>query len=88
MVENVVSELQSEGEESRSLLSNSQFGRRKERSDNQAVAIMVNRAHAAFTNGHITGVLLMHIKAAFRSVAKGTLVNYMKVRQMDEYLVQ
>jgi hypothetical protein len=48
-----------------------------------AVAIMVNRAYAAWTNGHITGVLLMDIKAAFRSVANGRFVNLMKVRQMD-----
>jgi len=41
---------------------------------------MVDRAHAARTNGHITGVLLMHIKAAFPSVAKARLVNLMKVR--------
>ena len=34
-------------------------------------------------NGHISGVLLMEIKAAFSSVAKGRLVNLMKVRQID-----
>jgi len=49
---------------------------------------MVNRAHAACTNGHITGVLLMDIKAAFRSVAKGTLVNFMKISQMDGDLIR
>jgi len=49
---------------------------------------MVDRAHAAWTNGHITGVLLMDIKAAFPSVAKGRLVNLMKVRQMDGDLIR
>jgi hypothetical protein len=44
---------------------------------------MVDRAHAAWTNGHITGVLVMDIKAAFPSIAKERLVNLMKVRQMD-----
>jgi hypothetical protein len=49
---------------------------------------MVDRAHAAWTNGHITGVLLMDIKAAFPRVAKGRLLNLMKVRQMDGDLIQ
>jgi len=31
---------------------------------------MVDRAHAAWRNSHIRGVLLMDIKAAFPSVAK------------------
>jgi hypothetical protein len=48
---------------------------------------MVDRAHAAWTNGHITGLLLMYIKAAFPSMAKGRLVNLMKVRQMDGDLI-
>jgi len=39
-------------------------------------------------NGHITGVLLMDIEAAFPSMAKGRLVNLIKVRQMDGDLVQ
>jgi len=44
---------------------------------------MVDRAHAAWTNSQITGVLLIDIKEAFRNVAKARLVNLMKVRQMD-----
>jgi len=43
-------------------------------------AIMVDRAHAMWTNGHITGVLFMDMKAAFPSMAKGRVVNMMKVR--------
>jgi hypothetical protein len=49
---------------------------------------MVDRAHAAWNGGHIAGVLLMDIKAAFPSVAKGRLVNLMKVRQMDGDLIR
>jgi len=44
---------------------------------------MVDRARPACRDGHIAVVLLMDIKAAFPSVAKGRLVNLMKVRQMD-----
>jgi hypothetical protein len=44
---------------------------------------MVDRVHAAWRNGHITGVRLMDIKAAFPSVAQGRIVNLMKVRKMD-----
>ena len=49
---------------------------------------MVERAHAAWTNGHITGVFLMDIKAAFPTVAKGRLVNLMKLRPMVRDLIQ
>jgi len=48
---------------------------------------MVDRVHAAWTNGHITGLLLVDIKAAFLSMAKGRLVNFMMVRQMDGELI-
>jgi hypothetical protein len=49
---------------------------------------MIYRGHAGWTNGHITVVLLMDIKAAFLSVAKGRLVTLKKVRQMVRYLVR
>jgi len=48
-----------------------------------AAAIMIDRPYAAWTNGHITDVLRMDIKAAFPNVAKGRLVNLMTVRKMD-----
>ena len=41
---------------------------------------MVDRVHAAWGSGDIPGVLLIYIKAAFTSVGKGRLVNFMKVR--------
>jgi len=61
VVEKVAAELLSEEAERRGLLRDGQFGSRKGRSAMDAVAIMVHRAHAAWTNGHITGVLLMDI---------------------------
>ena len=82
MVEKVAVELLSEGGEKCGLLRNGQFGGRKRQSALYTVAIIVNRAHAACTNGHITGILLMGNKAAFASVARGRLVNTMMVRQM------
>ena len=88
VVEKVAAELLSEEAERRGLLSDGQLGTRKGRSVIDAAAIMVDRAHAAWTNGHITGVLLMDIKAAFPSVTKRSLVNLKKVRQMDGDLVR
>jgi len=41
---------------------------------------MVDRARGAWKNVYILGLILMDIQAAFRSVAKGRLVNFMKVR--------
>jgi len=61
VVEKVVAELLSEEAERRGLLSDGQFASRKGRSAIDAAAIMVDRAHAAWTNGQITGVLLMDI---------------------------
>jgi len=87
-VEKVVAQLLSEEAEIRGLLSDGQSGSRKGRSAIDAAAIMVDRAHAAWKNGHITGVLLMDIKAAFPSLTKGRLVNLMKVRQMDGDLIR
>jgi len=88
VVEKVVVELFSEEAEGGGLLSDGQIRRRNGRSAINAAAIMVDRAHAARTNGHITGVLLMDMKAVFPSMAKERLVNLMKVRQMDGYLIQ
>jgi hypothetical protein len=87
-LERVASELLFEDADRRDLLSDRQFGSRIAWSAIDGAAIMVDRAHAAWTNSHITGVLLMDIKAAFPSVAKGRLVNLMKVRQMDGDVVR
>jgi len=87
VVEKVVAELLSDEAERRGLLSDRQFGSRRGRSAIDAAAIIVDRAHAAWKGGHVAGVLLMDIKAAFPSMAKGRLVNLMKVRQMDGDLI-
>ena len=60
----------------------------REKSAIDSAAIRVNGAHAAWKNGHITGVLLMDIKAAFPSVAKRRLVNLMEISQMDRDLIR
>jgi hypothetical protein len=44
---------------------------------------MVETAHAGWRIVHITGILLMDIKAAFPSMAKGRSVTLPKVRQRD-----
>ena len=69
--------------EKRGLLSDGQCGSRKRWSAIDAAAIRIDRAHAAWTNGHITGMLLMDIKAAFPSVPKRRLGNIIQVRHMD-----
>ena len=83
LVDKVAAELLSEEAARSGLLSDGQFRSRKGRSVIDAAAIMVDRAHAVWTNGHRTGVLLMDIEAAFPSVSKGKLVNLMKGRKMD-----
>jgi hypothetical protein len=88
VVEKVAAELLSEEAERSGLLSDGQFGSRKGRSTFDAAAIMVVRAHAAWTNGHKSGVLLMDINSAFPSVAKGRLLNVMKVREMHRDLLR
>ena len=87
VVEKVAAELLSEEAERRGQLSDGQFGSRNGRSAIDAAATMVDRTQAAWTNGNITGVLLMDIKAAFPSVANGRLVNLMKVKELDRDLV-
>jgi len=83
VVEKVLAELRSEEAERRGLLSDGQFGSRTGRSAINAAAIINDRAHASRKNSHIPGELLMDIKAAFPSVAKGRIVNLMNLREMD-----
>jgi hypothetical protein len=88
VVENVAAELLSEKAEKMWPLSDRQFRRGNGPLAIDAAGTMVDRAHPAWTNRHITGVLLMDIKAAFPSVANGRLLNLMKVREMDGDLVR
>jgi hypothetical protein len=73
--EKVVAELLSDDAERRRLLSNGPFGSRSGRAARDPAAIMVDRAHAAWRDSHVAGVLLVDIKEAFPSVPKGRLVN-------------
>jgi hypothetical protein len=88
VVENVALEMLSEETERWQLLSDGQFASSTGRSPIDAAAMMVDRDHAVWENGHLTGVLHMDIKAAFPSVAQGRLLNLIKVRQMDGDLVR
>jgi len=73
----VVTKLLGEQAERRGLLSDGQCGSRKRRSAIDEAANMVNRAHAAWGEGSLAGVLLMDIKAAFPGVRRGRLVHTM-----------
>jgi len=88
VVEKVVAELVSEEAERRELVSDGQFRSRKRRSAIDAAAITVDRAHVAWTEGNVAGVLLMDIEAAFPSVARGRLVHAMKGKQIDGDLIR
>jgi len=88
VVEKVVAELLSDQAESRALLSDGQFGNRKKMSAMDAAAIMVDRAHAAWKDDNLTGVLLIDIKAAFPSIARGRLIDAMKAKKIDEDLIR
>jgi hypothetical protein len=73
VVEKVVAELLSEEATQRGLVRDGLFSNRKGLSAIDAAAFMVDRAYAAWTDGNITGVLLMDIKAAFpSSVSNGS----------------
>ena len=88
VVEKVVAEQLSKQAERKGQLSDGQFGNRKGRSVMNAAAIMVDRAHAAWTDSNIPGVILMDIKAAFPTVAKESLVNGMKAKYIDGDLIR
>jgi len=49
---------------------------------------MVDRAHSASNEDNITGVLLMDIKAAFPSVARGRLIHAMNAKGIDGNLIR
>jgi len=87
VVEKVVAELLSDEVERRTRLSEGQIGSRKKRSAIEAAAIMVDRAHTAWKDDHIKGVLLMNNKAEFTSVGRGRLFHPMKAKKIDGDLV-
>jgi hypothetical protein len=88
VVEKVITEVLSEEAKRRGLLCDGQFGSSKGRTAIDAAAIMIDRPHSAWKNGHLTGVLLMDILATIPHMAQGRLVNLSMVRQMDGDLIQ
>jgi len=87
-VEKVVAQVLSDEAERGALLSDGLFGRRKTRSAIDAAAIMVDRAHSAWKEDNIAGVILMDIKAAFLTIARGRLIHAMKAKQINGDLIQ
>ena len=83
VVEKVVAELLAEEAERRGLLSDGQFRCRKRRSEISAAPIMVDRAHTAWREGSLAGVLLMDIEAAFPSAGRGRLVDTINGQGID-----
>jgi hypothetical protein len=77
VIENVVAEALAAEAVRRGLHSDGQYRRRASQSAIDVVAIMVDRAHAALEEGHIAGILLVDIKAAFPSVGTGRLIHAM-----------
>jgi len=88
VVEKVVAEVLSNEAQRRALLGDGQFGSRKTRSAIDAAAIRVERAHSAWKEDNIAGVLLMDIKEAFPSVARGRLIHAIKAEQIDGNHIQ
>jgi len=88
VVVEVVAELLSDQPEKRALLSDGQCGCRRKRSAIDAAAIMVDRAHSAWKEDNIVGILQMDIKAAFPSVARGRLIHAMKAMWIDGDLIR
>jgi len=88
VVEKVVEELLFDEAEGRALLSDGQFGSRRKWSAIDAAAIMVDRAHAGWKEDNIMGVLLMDIKAAFPSVARGRLIHARKTKKINGDLIR
>jgi len=48
---------------------------------------MVDGAHSAWKEDNITGVHLMHMKAAFQTVVRGRLIHAMKGKRIDGDLI-
>jgi hypothetical protein len=86
-VGNVVAEMLSEEDEKRALLSDSKFASREKRPAIDAAAMMVDPGHDRWKEDNITGVLLMDIKAAFPSVARGRLRHAMKDKKINGDLI-
>lgn len=88
ILDEVVVELQSDECRRSAQLCDGQFGIRKTSLASDAAAIMVDRAYSAWKDNIITGILLMHIKAACPSVERGRLICTIKAKQIDGDLIK
>jgi len=87
VVEKVVVERLAEEAGRRGLLSDGENGSRNRRSAIDAAAVMVDRAHAAWRQGSIAGVLLRDIKAASPRVGRGRLIHRLRGKGIDGDLI-
>lgn len=71
----------------RKLISDGQYGSRKMQLAINAAAMVVDRAHVAWMEGHITGVLLMDMKACVLSVGRGRLIHMISGKGTDRDLI-
>jgi hypothetical protein len=83
VVERVVAELLTEVPEQSGVLSDGQYECRIRQSKIKVATIIVDRAHTAWGEGHIGGVLLMDIKVAFPCIGRGRLIHTMRDKGMD-----
>lgn len=83
----MVAELLAEEAERRCLPRDGRYGSRKRRSAIEAAAVIIDRPHAAWSEGPIAGILQMEIKAAFPSVGSGRLIHTMRGKEMDRDLI-
>jgi len=88
VIEKVVAELLSDEAKRRALLSDGQSGSREKRSALDTAAIMVDRAHTAWKADNTRCILLMDIKAALQSVARGRLIDAKKAKNRDGDLIR
>jgi hypothetical protein len=88
VAEKVVASKLSDVVEHRNLLHAGQFGSRKGRSAVDAVAVLMNRAQAAWKRKEIAGVLLMDVKGAFDHVSRGRLLARMVEMRIEPNLVR
>jgi len=88
VVEKLVTELLAEETERRGQLTDGQYGSRNSRSAVDSSAIMVDRVHAACSEGHIAGVLLTDINASFPRVGRGRLMHTIRGKGMDGDLIR
>lgn len=87
VVETVVAQLLTEEAEKGGQQTNGQDGSSKGRLAIDPAASIVNRAHGAWIEGQIAGILLMYINAAFPRVRRGKLFHTITRKGMNRHLI-